>query len=68
MGGAGRLFARIDRSGAGQIRGGIECGSGCRHGQRACRLRALEGEDVLQMPIRVVIGRGNPPLRVHWCQ
>ena len=28
----------------------------------------LEGEDVLQMPIRVAIGRGGPPLRVHWCE
>ena len=36
--------------------------------KRQVLVRALEGEDVLQMPIRVVIGRGNPPLRVHWCQ
>ena len=36
--------------------------------KRQVLVRALEGEDVLQMPIRVVIGRGNPPLRVHWRQ
>ena len=36
--------------------------------KRQVLVRALEGEDVLQMPIRVAIGRGGPPLRVHWCE
>ena len=30
--------------------------------------RALEGDDVRQMPIRAAIGIGIEPLRVHWCE
>ena len=29
--------------------------------------RALAGEDVREMPIRVVLGLPGRPLRVHWC-
>ena len=36
--------------------------------KRQMLARALDGDDVRELPIRVALDLGIEPLRVHWCE
>ena len=36
--------------------------------KREVFLRALQGDDVRELPIRAALGIGLEPVRVHWCE